>query len=553
MVNIVEMLLTNHNRPKKKLIKLKGLVIHWTANTSKGANAIANRNYFNSTTNSCSAHYIIDDKQIVKCIPDDEVGYHVGAKKYTKIGESLREGTVYSPNYFTVGVEMCVNLDGDWNRTYQNTVEFSAKFLIEHGLTIDNLYRHYDITGKLCPQMMINENEWKKFKDEVNKLMNPISKQGKILVTLNIRKSYSTTSSIVGKLNKNDLVTILEEKDGWYKIDKGWIFGNSGKYVEIIKEKNIEENTKVETKIQYPTIYKGSKGEYVKILQNKLKELGYNIVIDGDFGKGTEATVKQFQGVYKLEQDGIVGNATWNKLMSIEKVSEEIKEDNNLPKEYMYKDCKVIELNPLSLKIGVYDLPANKVPMQNIATSIYQTWEAVLENGKKTNKVKSVPLGILVSDGKLISNRQPHINDKGIMYPAGTLIVHNDGTVECKFITSILSEREVKFAVSGCSILPKIRLKEEGFCKRKCMDGKIRDFSDIARTTSRICIGYNSKKNKILIVAMPKANIGKAQLIMKELGCDFANTEDGGGSTILRINGKYFINTTRQLYAFITW
>ena len=174
MVNIVEMLLTNHNRPKKKLIKLKGLVIHYTANTNKGANAVANRNYFNNTTNSCSAHYIIDDKQIIRCVPDSEVAYHCGANKYTTLGTSLREGTAYSPNFFTVGVEMCVNSDGDWNKTYQNTVEFVAKFLKEHGLTIDNLLRHYDITGKNCPAMMIDEKEWRKFKQAVQ---NEINKQ----------------------------------------------------------------------------------------------------------------------------------------------------------------------------------------------------------------------------------------------------------------------------------------------------------------------------------------------------------------------------------------
>ena len=56
MIPITQALLTNHNRPKFKLKKLKGIVIHWTANTNPGANALANRNYFNTTKNSCSAH-----------------------------------------------------------------------------------------------------------------------------------------------------------------------------------------------------------------------------------------------------------------------------------------------------------------------------------------------------------------------------------------------------------------------------------------------------------------------------------------------------------------
>lgn len=176
MIQITEMLLTNHNRPKKKLIKLKGLVIHWTANTSKGANALANRNFFNTITTSASAHLIIDDKQVIKCLPYDEIGYHVGSSKYTALGTSMKGGTAYSPNYFTVGIEMCVNSDGDWNKTYQNTVEFSAKFLIDNKLTVDNLYRHYDITGKLCPKMMIDEAEWKKFRNAVQLKINEMTK-----------------------------------------------------------------------------------------------------------------------------------------------------------------------------------------------------------------------------------------------------------------------------------------------------------------------------------------------------------------------------------------
>ncbi|MCX8125326.1 MAG: N-acetylmuramoyl-L-alanine amidase, partial [Spirochaetes bacterium] len=166
MLPITQMLLINQNRPKIKLKKLKGVVIHWTANTGKGANAIANRNYFNTTKTAASAHYIVDVHSIVQCVPDGEVAWHVGASKYTSTGEKIREKP-YSPNYFLIGIEMCVNSDGNWNKTYQNTVELTAYLLKKYGLTINNLYRHYDITGKNCPAMMIAESEWTKFKNAV--------------------------------------------------------------------------------------------------------------------------------------------------------------------------------------------------------------------------------------------------------------------------------------------------------------------------------------------------------------------------------------------------
>jgi putative chitinase len=53
----------------------------------------------------------------------------------------------------------------------------------------------------------------------------------------------------------------------------------------------------------------GSNGEDVKILQEKL-----GLVVDGDFGPGTEAKVKAWQTVNGLTTDGIVGDVTWTKI-----------------------------------------------------------------------------------------------------------------------------------------------------------------------------------------------------------------------------------------------
>jgi len=172
-IKVREMLLTNHNRPGKKIIKLKGIVIHWTGNKGRGANALANRNYFNNTRNAVSAHYIVDDRNIIRCIPDEEIAYHVGAKKYAAAGLKIKEGN-YSPNYFLIGIEMCVNCDGDWIKTYNNTVELAAYLLKKHNLNIDNMYRHYDITGKECPKMMLDSKNWQEFKDKVFKKVDDI-------------------------------------------------------------------------------------------------------------------------------------------------------------------------------------------------------------------------------------------------------------------------------------------------------------------------------------------------------------------------------------------
>ncbi|SKA99739.1 SH3 domain-containing protein [Caloramator quimbayensis] len=240
MLPITQMLLTNHNRPKIKLKKLKVIVMHWTANTGKGANAVANRNYFNSTDRYCSAHYIVDDHQIIQCIPDNEVAYHVGANKYMPAGQKIMEGK-WGPNFFTIGIEMCVNSDGNWDKTYQNAVELAANLLKKHGLSINNLYRHYDITGKDCPRMLLSDSAWNIFKSKVQAQMNHSSpqhnqyKKGEVIATtLNCREKPDKNAAINGKLSKGSQVTIYGEQEDWYLINNKapqWVCRD---YIKII-------------------------------------------------------------------------------------------------------------------------------------------------------------------------------------------------------------------------------------------------------------------------------------------------------------------------------
>ena len=65
------------------------------------------------------------------------------------------------------------------------------------------------------------------------------------------------------------------------------------------------------------TLRKGSKGQAVKEMQEMLLRLGYDpgpCGADGDFGKATEAAVRQFQGDHRLTVDGICGPGTWEAL-----------------------------------------------------------------------------------------------------------------------------------------------------------------------------------------------------------------------------------------------
>ena len=66
----------------------------------------------------------------------------------------------------------------------------------------------------------------------------------------------------------------------------------------------------------YPIIRYMSRGVYVCVAQDALIYLGYDTGgLDGVFGRRTESSVKEYQRTRGLVVDGIIGPATWRKLM----------------------------------------------------------------------------------------------------------------------------------------------------------------------------------------------------------------------------------------------
>ena len=81
-----------------------------------------------------------------------------------------------------------------------------------------------------------------------------------------------------------------------------------------------QEPATVYYSVRLPRLVKGSKGDAVKALQILL--IGYKYSCgaygaDGSFGAATDSAVRRFQKAMGLEADGIVGPATWNKLLGV--------------------------------------------------------------------------------------------------------------------------------------------------------------------------------------------------------------------------------------------
>lgn len=157
----VELLTVNeYSRPAIALPKVRGVVIHYTANPGTGA--MANRNYFEGLKDShetkASSHFVIGlDGEIVQCIPSSEIAYASNGR-----------------NEDTISIECCIEDDtGRFNEdTYAAAVHLTA-WLVEHfGLETEDVIRHYDVTGKACPKYFVDfPSAWEQFLTDVQEYL----------------------------------------------------------------------------------------------------------------------------------------------------------------------------------------------------------------------------------------------------------------------------------------------------------------------------------------------------------------------------------------------
>ena len=62
----------------------------------------------------------------------------------------------------------------------------------------------------------------------------------------------------------------------------------------------------------HPTLRRGDRGEQVQLLQQALRDAGFELAADGIFGPITQRCVRAFQQENGLAADGVVGPLTWS-------------------------------------------------------------------------------------------------------------------------------------------------------------------------------------------------------------------------------------------------
>lgn len=150
-----------YSRPQLALKKVHAVVVHYTANP--GVDAVANRNYFNNLPKAnekkqkktyASSHFVIGlDGAVVQCIPLEEMAYASNDR-----------------NSDTVSIECCHKKEnGKFTaQTQASLIQLCTYLCIKFDLTEEDLIRHYDVTGKICPKYFVEHPEaWETFKKDV--------------------------------------------------------------------------------------------------------------------------------------------------------------------------------------------------------------------------------------------------------------------------------------------------------------------------------------------------------------------------------------------------
>lgn len=174
------------NTTASKGRKIDYIVIHYTAGTSSAVGkAASTAKYFANETVKASADYIVDDEAVIQYNQDinNRYTWHCGGSKLkTQGGQYYNKCT----NKNSIGVEICSNNvhkkvlnanDESWYFTDEaiaNAVELVRELMKEYDVPAENVIRHYDVTGKLCPGVYGwnidsgDESEWEDFKNRIS-------------------------------------------------------------------------------------------------------------------------------------------------------------------------------------------------------------------------------------------------------------------------------------------------------------------------------------------------------------------------------------------------
>jgi len=153
---------SNYQKCRKSAIKY--IVVHYTANN--GDTAKGNASYFANNVVRASAHYFVDEKEVWSSVPESDTAWHTGGDLQGPNGHTFHKIVT---NSNSIGIEMCSRKDtaGEYyfkKETLVNCANLIKSLMKKYQIPLDNIVRHYDVTGKICPRPLIDQKKWNEFK-----------------------------------------------------------------------------------------------------------------------------------------------------------------------------------------------------------------------------------------------------------------------------------------------------------------------------------------------------------------------------------------------------
>ncbi len=154
----IKTLITKRNYTSMSDKKNEYIVIHYVGAVSSAYN---NAKYFYTEYRGASAHYFVDEKDIYQVVKEKDASWHCGANKY-------RHPDCRNSN--SIGIEMCCYKKSNGKldvskAVIDRTIELTKELMAKYDIPVENVLRHYDVTGKNCPAPMVEDSlRWTDFK-----------------------------------------------------------------------------------------------------------------------------------------------------------------------------------------------------------------------------------------------------------------------------------------------------------------------------------------------------------------------------------------------------
>lgn len=176
---IVDLPISSDKYSKKSPYKMtpQYITVHNTANDASARNEA---NYMRNNNTSTSFHVVIDDKEVVRCLPLDRNAFHAG------------DGGSGTGNRKSIGIEICHSKSGGakFDAAEQNAAVYIASLLKSYGWGIDRVKRHKDWSGKDCPHRTMKLG-WQRFLNMISAAMG------------NAAQTTSSASTETGRLKED--------------------------------------------------------------------------------------------------------------------------------------------------------------------------------------------------------------------------------------------------------------------------------------------------------------------------------------------------------------